>query len=225
MKSYRVSFHGRRVRYGCVTVCCGAAIAAAVLTAPTHSQAGPTEPVVRVEEDWELVLDEPSDSLTAPQFHTVLSPVGDLESIFAQVTWNYREIPDFAPGGLQIQAWNGETLFREKSFGGNKLSTTAETITWTQSLETDGSILSFTVTNGQSTTWGTFGYPGQNMKVQGTANLPNLNTYNTDVTVNNSCVSFGSNRVISLVVTEVRRYGPSGLLSKDTTRRVVSELE
>jgi hypothetical protein len=174
-----------------------------------------------VEEDWELVLNEPGDALTAPQFHTVLSPFGNTDSFLAQVTWNYREVPDFASGGLQIEAWNGETLVRDKSFGGSKLSTTAETIRWTQSLTTDGTNLSFIITNGDSTTWGTFGYPAQNMKVQGAANLPSLDSYSPDVSVSNSCITFGSNRVVALRIKEVRRYGSSGLLSRDQTPRVV----
>lgn len=216
--------HGSHfARRSWLEVCAAAVITAVVLSTPSDSRAGSTEPVVRVEEDWELVLDEPSDALSAPQFHTVMSPFGDTDSIFAQITWNYRELPEFSSGGLQIQAWNGDTLFKEKAFGGSKLSTTSETVRWTQVLTTDGSSLSFTIKDGTSTTWGTFGYPAENMKVQGTVNLPSLNGYNTDTSVSDSCVSFGSNRVVSLKIREVRRYGTSGLLSADNTPRVVFE--
>lgn len=212
---------------GCrfIAFCTAFAVALLVLTDSSVSQAGFPEPVVRVEEDWELVLDEPSDVLTAPQFHTVMSPFSNVDSFLGQVIWNYRELPDFCPGGIQMQVWSGDSLFREKSFGWGSLSTNAEAVTWTQALATDGTNLSFTIRNGQSTTWGTFGYPGQNMKIQGDANLPDLNGYDSDVSVNNSCVTFGANRVVSLKIREVRRYGPSGLLSIDQTPRVVFERE
>jgi hypothetical protein len=213
----------RHAAFTCLTL--AVAIGAIGLTMSTPSWAGAPEPVVRVEEDWELVLNEPDDSVTAPQFHTVMSPLGNLDSRFAQVTWNYRELPDFIAGGLQIQAWNREVLLIGKSFGSNKMSNTAETVSWTQVLETNENQLSFTIKNGNSTTWGVFGYPANNMKVQGTAGVSNLNAYSPDLSAGSSGISFGSNRVKKFVLARVRYYGPSGLLFEDTTPRVVFELD
>ena len=201
------------------------AMGLAVCLLPSASEADYSEPVVGVQEDWVLVLYEPNDALTAPQFYTVMSPFGHLDSMFAQVTWNYRELPDFSSGGLQIQGWNGESLLTAKSFDSQKLSTSAETVTWTQTLQTDGTKVSFAIHNGQSTTWGSFGYPAQNMKIQGAASLPNLNGYNPNFSAAKSGVSFGSNRVGSLKIVEVRYYGPSGLLGVDTSPKVVFELD
>ena len=76
-----------------------------VSTAPAQDGGvGPffTEPVVRVEEDWMLVLNEPDGNVDSPQFHTVMSPFSDASSFFAQVLWNYRETPDFVTGGVQL---------------------------------------------------------------------------------------------------------------------------
>ena len=180
---------------------------------------------MQVEEDWELVLHEPSSAITAPQFYTVMSPHVHLDSLFAQVTWNYQELPEFSSGGLQIQAWDNETMLAKKNFGAAKLSTSAETVTWTQILHTDGAKVSFIIKNGRSTTWGNFGYPAQNMKIQGAANLPDLNGYSPNLSAENSGISFGSNRVGSLKITQVRYYGPSGLLGVDTNPKVVFELD
>ena len=220
---YRPFIRRNRSRFTCV--CITASVALWAISLPTSLQAGFSEPVLAVVEDWELVLHEPNEALNAPQFHTVMSPFGHLDSLFAQVTWNYRELADFVAGGLQIQAWDGETPLADKSFGSEKLSTTAETVRWTQILRTDGAYVSFTIKNGQSTTWGSFGYPAQNMKISGAANLPNLNGYNPSLSVGNSRITFGSNRVESLKITEVRYYGASGLLGVDTTDRVVFELD
>jgi len=204
-------------------VSCGAfaLVGAAACLIPSDTQASYAEPVIRVEEDWVMVLYEPNDALTTPQFYTVMSPHDHLDSFFAQVTWNYREDPDFTPGGMQIQAWDTEYLVTEKSFFAEMLSGSAETVRWTQSLSTDGSKLTFAINNGQSTTWGTFGYPAENMKIQATAALPNLNGYNPVLSQSNSGISFGSNRVDSLTIAEVRYYGPSGLLATDSSPKVV----
>lgn len=214
-----------RIRGRFTSLCIAASVAVLGLSVPTALQAGFPEPVLGVAEDWELVLYEPNEVLNAPQFHTVMSPLGHLDSLFAQVTWNYRELPSFTSGGLQIQAWDGETILAEKSFASEKLSTSEEIVRWTQILQTDGERVSFTIKNGQSTTWGNFGYPAENMKIQGPANLPDLDGYSPSLSVENSRISFGSNRVGSLKITEVRYYGASGLLGVDTTDKVVFELD
>jgi hypothetical protein len=182
------------------------------------SQAVPTDPIVRVEEDWGLILNTPDDSVTSPQFHTVMSASGDTDSFYAQVVWNYRETPDFVAGGLELEAWNGEDLVQTKSGRDDPLSTTAETVLWTQVLETKDGVLSFRVENGQSVTWGTFGH-GLHLSVAG--GPENLNNYSPDVSVRSSCVTYGASRVDVLVLLAVRYYGPNGLIAIDETSRVV----
>ena len=85
--------------------------------------------VVRVEEDWCLVLNEPFQGQTTPQFHTVMSPYGHAETAYAQVSWNYRELPDFAAGGLQLQAWGPDFELGFRDDRQDTLSTDAETVT------------------------------------------------------------------------------------------------
>ena len=190
-----------------------------VASAPVVASGEAQEPVIRVEQDWRLVLTEPDDAVLAPQLHTVMSPFGNLNSLYAQVTWNYAELPDFEEGGLQIQAWEGEDCSFHRSFNGQGLSGIAETVRWTQVMETNGNTLSCKIVNGQSTTWGSFG--GQSMGVNGSAAVPNLNQYDTGVSVGNSLVTYGANRVRLLVITEVRRYGEDGLLSVESNPRVI----
>jgi hypothetical protein len=203
----------------------GLVISGLYITAPSGSQASTTTDVVRIEEDWELVLNEPSDLITAPQFHTVMSPFPHLDSLFAQLTWNYRELPDFQAGGLQMQGWNGDALHIQKSFGSNRMSETAETVTWTQRLETDGTKVTITIKDGQSATWGSFGYPANNMQLQGAIALANLNTYSSSTSVANSHVTYGANRVERLSLRAVRRYGPSGLIATDSIPHIVAEMQ
>lgn len=118
-----------------------------------------------------------------------------------------------------MQGWSGEALLLTKSFRSDEMSTVAETVHWTQTLETNGEWLKFRIENGVSTTWGQFG--GDVMTISGTANLPSLNAYSPSVSTGNSWITYGSNRVNLLVLREVRRYGANGLISVDSQPRVV----
>jgi hypothetical protein len=180
------------------------------------------EQVLWVEEDWVMVLNEPNDNIQSPQFHTIMAPLGHLDANYAQVLWNYRETPDYTPGGIQLQSYNDEDLLRVRTVEDRLLSTQGETITWTQGLWTDGATLSFYIENGYSSTWGEF---GRDMRIDESAAYQNLNTYSTDVSVENCSITYGSNRVNSLVITQVRRYGQDGLISVDATPRVVFQYQ
>ena len=191
---------------------------------PTFGEEPAAPPVVRVEEDWKVVLNEPGEEVNAPQLHTVMSPVGDTTAQFARLTLNYWEEPAFEPGGLQLQAYKGDELFARKSYGRKKLSANAETITWTQVLEMSGNRVTFTVVDGQSTSWGAFG--GVSLRVKMPVSVPDLNAYNSNVSTGKTEVTYGGNRVKRLVLKEVRRYGAdNALVSAELSPRVVFRSE
>ncbi|MCG3129613.1 MAG: hypothetical protein FLDDKLPJ_00347 [Phycisphaerae bacterium] len=177
-----------------------------------------SDPVIRVEEDWELVLNEPHVDRVSPQFTTVMSPFPNMDTYYAQILWNHRETPEFTPGGIQLHSYREETLLRMRSVESRTLSTQAETIRWTQSLQTDGVSLTISIQDGHSTTWGSF---GRDMYISSSANLADLGQYRADFSAANACVSFGSNRVESLVLKRVRYYGRDGLIAEDNTPRRV----
>ncbi len=64
--------------------------------------------VMKVEEDWELVVIEPHTDTVGPQVSCVISPVNHIDGTYATLELNYGSLPDFTEGGLQLQAWNGE---------------------------------------------------------------------------------------------------------------------
>lgn len=178
---------------------------------------------MRVEEDWEAVLTEPDDSIDSPQFHTVISPYGDLNSFYFQTLWNYQERPDFNNGGLQMFAWYGETNVGSKIYREDPLSAASETVHWTQSLDARNGVLTYAITNGASQTWGAFG-GSTATQLTVPINVANLSHYSTDVSASQSWVSYGGNRVELLRIVEVRRYDAEGhLISRDTSPRVVFE--
>lgn len=183
---------------------------------PSYAFPPQSDPVLRVEEDWELVLNDPDGETASPQFATVMSPFSDTDSYYAQTLWNYRETPDFVPGGVQLHSYRGTETLRRRSVEYRVLSSSAETILWTQSLETDGTTLTYSVFDGTSTTWGTF---GRDMNISSSAGVPDLSGYDPSFSAANACVTFGSNRVDSLVLKRVRYYGHDGLLYTDETPR------
>ncbi len=180
-------------------------------------------PVVMIEEDWELVVRDPEGDVTAPQLHTVLSPFPVLEPYYAQITWNYREVPYFQAGGFQVQGWAGDDILIARSFDLNEFSNMQEKFKWTQVMATDGERTRFAVVNGFSPTWGNFG--GIEAIVGDFAGLPDLSGYRTDVSVRNSLITYGSNRVRLFQIVEVRYFGPDGLLYRDTTPKVLHSSE
>src|SRR5689334_22537223 len=70
--------------------------------------------VVRVEEDWVLVVGQPDPNLDAPQVSCGISPLGDFDSAYVVFNLNHRSQPVYVPGGLQLQVWcNGSPLLSD----------------------------------------------------------------------------------------------------------------
>jgi hypothetical protein len=175
--------------------------------------------VVRVEEDWELVLLTPDPETTAPQVTCAFSPVAELDSVYATFELNHRSQPGFAPGGLHLQVWRDETALATRSATTQQvLSTQAETVRWTQTISWYPGLLTFEVVAGDSVTWGSFGDPGQ-LRTMVLSGLANLNGYDPAVSVANSGVGFASNRVHSLKLKAVRLVTATGEVLEDSTVR------
>jgi hypothetical protein len=180
--------------------------------------------VVRVEEDWELVVGDPDQQTDAPQIVCVISPQGDVASIHQAFELNGRSLPTFAAGGLQLQVWDGDVALSAHGHpSGLCMQQAGETVSWTQRMELADGKLTFEVVDGTSSTWSDFGGQGY-LKVLVDTSLDNLNGYSPDVSVNNSGISYAANRVQSLVLKRVRVYMSDGQVSEDNTERVVHSL-
>lgn len=179
--------------------------------------------VVRVEEDWELVLGEPDPVIVGPQVTTTMSPTGNLDGLYFTFEINHRSAPWWTPGGLTIHQWSGEA--RVQSFDRSDRSvmqTSGEIVSWTQILSADGSNLTFQVKDGCSTTWGPFGY--SNMFKLRTNWSGNLNGYTPDLSVAQSGAAFAGNRVQLLRIKEIRVTYSNGQTLTDTTERIAHQL-
>jgi len=181
----------------------------------------PSNNVVRVEEDWELVIGETDPDSCAPQVTSVMSPVADVNLAYAAFDINHHSQPSFRPGGLQLQVWNNnEPLLSDNDPEVDTLRHQGETIRWTQQMSLNDGVLTFAITGGTSDTWGAFG-GGERLRASVSTSLANFNGYSSNVSVANSGVGFAGNRVQSLVLKRVRKYSSSGLMSDDNSAKVV----
>jgi hypothetical protein len=194
-----------------------------VLLLPMALKAQSGSSVMKVEEDWELVLNEPSPDNAAPQVTCAISPLNHFDGVYSALELNHGTLPGYTAGGLQLQAWNGESWLTVRDYDNTTLQNTGEVVTWTSRMVLNDGTLTFRVANGNSTSWGAFG-SGGNIKLSLSSTLSNLNLYSPDLSASHSGIGFGSQRVTSLKLRKVRYYDGSGnLLSEDTTPRVVHQ--
>lgn len=199
---------------------------AALAAMPINAWTAPcgAQDVVRVEEDWELVVATPDPNQNAPQVTCTISPLGNIGGVHCVFELNQQTLNSYLAGGLQLQAWNGaESLAGKTTVAAAMLATPGETVTWTQVMELNGCELFFSVVKGHGVTWGEFGSTGQ-LKVVVNTNFTNLNAYNPAVSVANSAVGYGANRVAALKIKRVRLITANGEQVEDQTERVVHDL-
>ncbi len=177
--------------------------------------------IVRVEEDWELVVKSPDANSTAPQVTCAFSPVGHVDSVHATFELNHQSLPHFQSGGLQLQVWDGDIPRNTHKFPkADAMSQPQEVVRWTQCMEVGGGSLLFEIRNGTSSTWGAFGGQGYLKATVGTG-LVNLNGYSPEVSAKHSGIGYAANRVESLVLKRVRITTDKGQTLEYTTPLVV----
>ena len=155
--------------------------------------------VVSVEEHWELHVGQPDADSSAPQTTMVMSPSGDLGSAYFLFTLNHSNVPDYRPGGMQIQLWDGTDLVEHRvADESSALTHEGEVVTWVQRMSLEDGNLTFQISNGSSDTWGSFG--GSDLTLSTPTTLTGLNSYLPAVSLTESGVGFAENRVISLVL-------------------------
>ena len=195
--------------------------AAVVVLVGAQVAAGQSPTIVRVEEDWELVVADPDPGTDAPQASFVISPLDPPYSWFyAAFEVNHRTQPSYQPGGMQVQVWLGHWLLAHREASATALlGTPGETIRWTTAMYLSEGRLVFEVMGGTSTTWGSFGTG--DLRVALPDVVANLNGYSPSVSLGNSGIGFAANRVGSAVLRQVRRTTATGQVLTDDTPRVL----
>jgi hypothetical protein len=179
-----------------------------------------SDDVVKVEEDWEMVVTDPDPTTNAPQVTCVTSPVGHVDGLYVAFDLNHHSLTDYYSGGLQLQLWNNDVpIANDYPSMYQMLSNDNETVTWTQRMKVNEGLLKFEVVNGVSASWGAFG--GSNLAVFVPSSMSDLNQYSPDVSVANSGVGFAGNRVQSLTLKRVRLYKRNGQVEQRDVNAVV----
>jgi hypothetical protein len=175
--------------------------------------------VVRIEEDWSLLVSNPSYNLSCPQVSTQMAP-DPQGNEFYQFHINYQDVPRFIQGGLQLQAWNVNSLVQvNTSTNTSTMGTANELVTWTQYLQRSQwpAGLTFGISTSASQTWGDFS--GASFTVRETD--ARLDNYSPDYSAQQSGVTYGPNLVPLLVLVESRRYYSNGSVQTDSNPRVI----
>jgi hypothetical protein len=208
-----------RDRWAIPRLACGMFVAFCLATSLTRAQ-----DLVHVEEDWELVVGDPDANTAGPQVICTMSPFADINDTYFTFEINHQSVPYWAPGGLTLHQWTGESLTQSMNRTDRSvMQTSNETVTWTQALDVQNGTLTFQVKNGHSATWGDFG-KSSHFRVQANSGVNNLNSYTPDVSASRSGVAFAANRVTSLRILRVRGTLSDGTTATDNTVRVVNQL-
>ena len=180
--------------------------------------------VTRVEEDWELVVGEPSVDDTSPQIISFISPTDRIDAECAVLELNHSTQPDYLDGGVQFQRWFGdfERIWRTPHTQ-NRLSTPGEKVKYTMVMKIENSVLTFGVRNGTSQTWGTFGGTSEQWNSNVVSQYANLDGYSPAISTKYSRVGYAANRVQKFSLKEVRYYRGSELIQKDSGEKIVHE--
>lgn len=201
------------------------AMAGAIAFALCASAPAADPTIVRIEEDWEVIIATPDANSHAPQLINAMSSTNKLADVHGLFEINHKTQPDYVPGYIQLQCWSGDTLL---GYGTSSktglLKTDGEVIKYTFAMYLSNGNVVFDVINGTSTTWGDFGRQ-KYMKVAIPTTQLYFPLYSPEVSVANSRVSYAAHRVKKFAQKEVRYYDALGILnSKDTTERVVHQL-
>ena len=202
-----------------------AVVAALVGLSLLASPAAGTDPVVRIEEDWELQVKIPNNDVTAPQIITAWSPIGDLSGVHATFEINHIASVAFSSGGLHLSTWCGETHLAVAHAGNfASMYTDGEVVRWTQAMEVKEGQLIFEILSGTSQTWGGFG-EGESLRLSLSTTLEALDRYSPIVSIGKSEVSYAGNRVQSLQMRRVRFIHASGQTNTENAQRYVHKLD
>lgn len=208
------------MRYHMIRMITPVALACIVATGWGPAWAAPPG-TTRVEEDWELVVLEPSTIEAGPQITTIMAPEPDPARTLMVFNLNFREEP-FRPGGLQVECFHdGAIIDGHDSEKTGLLFQADETIRWTQRLSVAENVLTYEVCDGSSQSWGTFG-SGGNLRMSVTTHVTSLATYDPGFSVEHSLAGWQANRIRSLRLLRVRYYAGDTLLGIEDTPRDVN---
>lgn len=187
----------------------GGMVVACTLTTAKESTA--SEPVVyKVEEDWEMVVNEPDVANNSPQVTFFTSPSTGNEDSYFQLQMNYHADEDYSSGGFHVAAVDGGAMMDEaRSVTRKTLATDDDQIRWTSVMAVINNRALFAVRDGHGQQWGDFGGPDYLVRTVPSP-VSDLSGYHHQQSLDNVDIGFGKNRVSRITLKAVRLFYTDG---------------
>ncbi|MDA7865043.1 hypothetical protein N9B39_01255 [bacterium] len=169
------------------------------------------EPTVyKVEEDWELVVNQPDASSNSPQITFFTSPSHLLEDSYFQLQMNYHAADDYSSGGFHVASVSDDqTVDDARSMTRKNLATNDDLIRWTSVMAVIDNRALFAVRDGYGREWGSFGGPDYLVRMVPSP-VPDLSNYRYQESMKSVDIGFGRNRVSRITLKAVRLFYTNG---------------
>ncbi|TWU02801.1 hypothetical protein [Stieleria varia] len=166
--------------------------------------------VFLIEEDWELVINDPAPAINSPQVAFFMYPDAGREDVYFQLQMNYAAEEGYSSGGFRVSAILGETpVDEERSRTRETLNMDGDRLRWTSAMAIFDGQLMYAVKDGQGIQWGSFGGPDYLVRMDRDG-ISNLNQYDPAKSIEAVDIGFGGNRVSSIRLRRVRYIDTTG---------------
>lgn len=204
---------------------------ALVIAVPGVCNATPdveTKKLVRIEEDWVVLIKNPDHKIASPQVLICMTPDGQFLADYALLEINHGSRPDWLAGGIQLQGWKG--VANVSLFNCPKtavLDRGYDRIKFTTSIEAKGDgYTTFAIKNGKSKTWGTFGTTSTTpIQVRVPSTRTDLTGYSRTHSVKQTHVTHGAHRVTMMYQRRVRYYFSDGTAQVDDAYKILHRFQ
>ena len=187
----------------------GGMVAACTLTT-NHVSMAEDAAVYMVEEDWEMVINEPDSDNNSPQITFFTSPSSGIGDSYFQLQMNYHADEEYSSGGFHVAAVrNGVTEDEERSGTRKTLATDEDHVRWTSVMAVIGNKTLFAVRDGFGQEWGSFGGPDYLVQIVPSP-VSDLSNYQYQQSLDNVDIGFGKNRVSEIKLKAVRLFYTDG---------------
>ncbi|WP_442507567.1 hypothetical protein SH528x_006496 [Novipirellula sp. SH528] len=167
--------------------------------------------IFKIEEDWEMVINEPDANNHAPQVTFFTTPTDD-QSRYFQLQLNHAVDAEFSGGGFHVAAVENDHILDEaRSETRAALSSDGDHVRWTSILASVNDQMLFAIKNGHASQWGDFGGPDFLVRMNSDASI-GLSQYHPQHSLDAVDIGFGANRVASITLLEVRVFYVDGTM-------------
>lgn len=192
------------------------AVAAMLFATPARAE---SPQLYKVEEDWELVVNEPDPDTNSPQITFFTCPDATDPDCYFQLQMNYAADEWFSSGGFHVAAVRNEQLLDEaRSETQRVISVNNDHIRWTSVMASISGELLFAVKDGHGDDWGSFGGPDYLVRMPD-GGVSSLEEYTPASSLELVDIGFGGNRVASITLRSVRFYYTDGSSSSVTVNQ------